>query len=50
MMMSQTYQEAINYLERIITNLHEAVMKSEWCLLKQYLTVFKRMIRDLSEN
>lgn len=47
---NQTYQEAIQYLERIITNLHEAVMKVRMVPVETVFNRFPRMIRDLSRK
>ena len=47
---NQTYQESIQYLERIISNLHEAVMKVRMVPVEMVFNRFPRMIRDLSKE
>ncbi len=47
---SQTFQEQIEYLERITTGLHESVMKVRMVPIESVVNKFPRMIRDLSRN
>ena len=49
-MQNQTYQEQIEYLERITTGLHESVMKVRMVPIESVVNKFPRMIRDLSRN
>lgn len=47
---SQTFHEQIECLERIITNLHESVMKVRMVPIESVVNKFPRMIRDLSKK
>ena len=47
---SQSFQEQIEYLERITTNLHESVMKVRMVPIESVVSKFPRMIRDLSRT
>lgn len=47
---SQGFHEQIEYLERITTNLHEAVMKVRMVPIESVVNKFPRMIRDLSKT
>jgi two-component system chemotaxis sensor kinase CheA len=47
---SQTYGEAIEYLERITTSLHDAVMKVRMVPVEMVFNRFPRMIRDVSRE
>lgn len=47
---SQTYNEAVEYLERITTNLHDAVMKVRMVPVETVFNRFPRMIRDVSRE
>lgn len=47
---NQTFQEQIEYLERITTNLHESVMKVRMVPIESVVNKFPRMIRDLSRK
>ncbi len=47
---SQQYNEAIEYLERITTNLHDAVMKVRMVPVETVFNRFPRMIRDISKE
>jgi len=47
---SQTYTEAIEYLERITTNLNDAVMKVRMVPVETVFNRFPRMIRDISKD
>jgi len=47
---SQTFNEAIEYLERITTSLHDAVMKVRMVPVETVFNRFPRMIRDLSKE
>ena len=47
-MQNQSYQEQIEYLERITTGLHESVMKVRMVPIESVVNKFPRMIRDLS--
>ncbi|TYQ13181.1 UNVERIFIED_CONTAM: two-component system chemotaxis sensor kinase CheA [Acetivibrio alkalicellulosi] len=47
---SQTYNEAIEYLERITTNLHDAVMKVRMVPVELVFNRFPRMIRDVAKE
>ena len=42
--------EALEYLERIITNLHDAVMKVRMVPIERVFNRFPRMVRDLSKD
>lgn len=42
--------EAVEYLERITTNLHDAVMKVRMVPIEQVFNRFPRMVRDLSRE
>ena len=42
--------EAIEYLERITTNLHDAVMKVRMVPVERVFNRFPRMVRDLSKE
>jgi two-component system chemotaxis sensor kinase CheA len=42
--------EALEYLERIITNLHDAVMKVRMVSIERVFSRFPRMVRDLSKD
>ncbi len=44
------YGEAIEYLERITTNLHDAVMKVRMVPVETVFNRFPRMIRDISKD
>jgi len=44
------YNESIEYLERITTSLHDAVMKVRMVPVEQVFNRFPRMIRDLSRK
>lgn len=44
------FQEQIEYLERITTNLHESVMKVRMVPIESVVNRFPRMIRDLSKK
>ncbi len=46
----QGFQEQIEYLERITTNLHESVMKVRMVPIESVVNRFPRMIRDLSKK
>jgi two-component system chemotaxis sensor kinase CheA len=46
----QQFQENIEYLERITTNLHESVMKVRMVPIESVVNKFPRMIRDLSKK
>lgn len=46
----QMFQEQIEYLERITTNLHESVMKVRMVPIETTVNKFPRMIRDLSRK
>lgn len=46
----QTFNEQIEYLERITTNLHESVMKVRMVPIESVVNRFPRMIRDLSKK
>ena len=45
---NQTFNEQIEYLERITTNLHESVMKVRMVPIESTVNMFPRVIRDLS--
>jgi len=47
---NQAYQETVQYLERIITNLHEAIMKVRMVPVETVFNRFPRMVRDLSKK
>lgn len=47
---NQAYQEAVQYLERIITSLHEAIMKVRMVPIETVFNRFPRMVRDLSKK
>ena len=47
---TQSWQEQIEYLERITTNLHESVMKVRMVPIENTVNKFPRMIRDLSRK
>jgi len=47
---SQTYNETVEYLERITTNLHDAVMKVRMVPVETVFNRFPRMIRDISRE
>lgn len=47
---NQTYQEQIEYLERITTGLHESVMKVRMVPIESVVNKFPRMVRDLARN
>lgn len=49
-MQNQSYQEQIEYLERITTGLHESVMKVRMVPIESVVNKFPRMIRDLSRT
>jgi two-component system chemotaxis sensor kinase CheA len=44
------YNEQIEYLERVTTNLHESVMKVRMVPIESVVNRFPRMIRDLSKK
>ncbi|QUH20815.1 chemotaxis protein CheA [Alkaliphilus sp. B6464] len=46
----QNTSEAIEYLERITTNLHDAVMKVRMVPIERVFNRFPRMVRDLSKD
>ncbi|RKD34457.1 chemotaxis protein CheA [Thermohalobacter berrensis] len=46
----QNMNEAIEYLERITTNLHDAVMKVRMVPIERVFNRFPRMVRDLSKE
>ncbi|WP_053957416.1 chemotaxis protein CheA [Inediibacterium massiliense] len=46
----QNMNEAIEYLERITTNLHDAVMKVRMVSIDRVFNRFPRMVRDLSKE
>lgn len=46
----QNSNEAIEYLERITTNLHDAVMKVRMVPIERVFNRFPRMVRDLSKD
>ncbi|SHO49839.1 chemotaxis protein CheA [Anaerocolumna xylanovorans] len=45
-----SFNEQIEYLERVTTNLHESVMKVRMVPIESVLNRFPRMIRDLSKS
>ena len=47
---SQNFNDQIEYLERITTNLHESVMKVRMVPIESVVNRFPRMIRDLSKK
>ncbi len=47
---NQSFNEQIEYLERITTNLHESVMKVRMVPIETTVNKFPRMIRDLSRQ
>lgn len=47
---SQGFNEQIEYLERVTTNLHESVMKVRMMPIETVTNKFPRMIRDLSKK
>lgn len=47
---SQAYSEAVEYLERITTNLHDAVMKVRMVPVEMVFNRFPRMIRDVARE
>ncbi|GMQ60498.1 chemotaxis protein CheA [Vallitalea sediminicola] len=47
---SQNFNEQIEYLERITTNLHDAVMKVRMVPIERVFNRFPRLIRDLSRK
>ncbi len=47
---NQGFNEQIEYLERITTNLHESVMKVRMVPIESVVNRFPRMIRDLSKK
>jgi two-component system chemotaxis sensor kinase CheA len=47
---TQDYVETIEYLERITTNLHDAVMKVRMVPVETVFNRFPRMIRDISKD
>ena len=47
---NQTFNEQIEYLERITTNLHESVMKVRMVPIESTVNKFPRMIRDLARK
>ena len=44
------FNEQIEYLERVTTNLHESVMKVRMVPIESVVNKFPRMIRDLSKK
>lgn len=46
----EDYKESIEYLERITTNLHDAVMKVRMVPVENVFNRFPRMIRDLAKE
>lgn len=46
----QVFNEQIEYLERVTTNLHESVMKVRMVPIESVVNRFPRMIRDLSKK
>lgn len=49
-MLDNGFQEQIEYLERVTTNLHESVMKVRMVPIESVVNRFPRMIRDLSKK
>ena len=47
---NQSFNEQIEYLERITTNIHESVMKVRMVPIESVVNRFPRMIRDLSKK
>ena len=47
---NQSFNEQIEYLERITTNLHESVMKVRMVPIESTVNKFPRMIRDISRQ
>ena len=47
---NQTFNEQIEYLERVTTNLHESVMNVRMVPIETVVSRFPRMIRDLSKK
>jgi len=47
---TQAYSEAVEYLERITTNLHDAVMKVRMVPVEMVFNRFPRMIRDVARE
>ncbi len=47
---SQNFNEQIEYLERITTNLHDAVMKVRMVPIERVFNRFPRLIRDLARQ
>ncbi len=47
---AQSFNEQIEYLERVTTNLHESVMKVRMVPIESVVNRFPRMIRDLSKK
>ncbi len=47
---NQTFNEQIEYLERVTTNLHESVMKVRMVPIDSVVNRFPRMIRDLNRK
>ena len=47
---TQSYNEAVEYLERITTNLHDAVMKVRMVPVEMVFNRFPRMIRDVARD
>lgn len=47
---NQSFNEQIEYLERVTTNLHESVMKVRMMPIESVVSKFPRMIRDLSKK
>ncbi len=47
---SQSFNEQIEYLERVTTNLHESVMKVRMMPIETVTNKFPRMIRDLAKK
>ena len=47
---SQSFNEQIEYLERVTTNLHESVMNVRMVPIETVVSRFPRMIRDLSKK
>ncbi|HOJ09603.1 MAG TPA: chemotaxis protein CheA [Clostridiales bacterium] len=47
---NQIYLESVQHLERIISNLHDAVMKARMVPVEMVFNRFPRMIRDISKE
>ncbi len=47
---ANTYNESLEYLERVTTNLHDAVMKVRMVPVETVFNRFPRLIRDLSKD